>query len=418
MKKAVIAVCALLMLFGTSMSPAQSEGGTEKGSKVLLGAEARSGKLVFESKDGDFKWWIDSRIQIDGAMYFENKNPLSNGTIMRRATFALKTVLWKNWQAEIDMDFGDAVLDARDIWIRYNFPKTNLALQVGNFKEPLGLERLGSSRLLTFMERSSVSNAFALGRRMGLEGRYWTDFGQLTLAVMGHELGTRVDKGTLDEGFSTNARLTIAPINKEGQTLHIGAAASYKTPDVTPDLAPNTIELKARNETYVFDPKPLHTGDITDVNYFNRFGGELAGTYGPLYLQGEVIATQVHRWYGKETGDFIGGYATASYMLTGESRAYYVDEGEFGPIDEPTGDFGAFEVAARYSSLSLNDMGAGIKGGKGDQYTLGLNWYPNVNIKITVNYSAVKLDDYATSKGRMVGGDSYSFLQMRFQASL
>ena len=418
MKQVAGVLCALLTLLIPCASLAQSGGGSDEGTRVPLGVEQRGGKLVFESQDGAFKWWIDSRIQVDGAMYFEDKNALSNGTIMRRATLALKTVLWNNWQAEIDMDFGDAVLDARDIWIRYNFPKTNLALQVGNFKEPFGLERLGSSRLLTFMERSAVSNAFAFGRRMGLAGRYWTDYGQLTLAVMGHELGTRVDKGTLDEGFSTNARLTLAPINEKGKTVHIGLAGSYKTPDVTPDLAPNTIELKARTETYVFDPKPLHTGDITDVNYFNRFGGELAGAYGPYYLQGEVMLTKVARWYGKPTASFVGGYVTASYMLTGESRAYYVDEGEFGPIDAPNSCWGALEIAARYSSLSLNDMNAEIHGGKSNQLMLGLNYYPNINFKIVLNYSLVDLDEYATSKGRMTGNDKFSFLQMRFQASL
>jgi len=418
MKKVTGVMFALLLVLVPTIALAQAEGGANEGSRMPLGVEQRAGKLVFESQDGSFKWWFDSRIQIDGAMYFENKNALSNGTIMRRATFAIKTVLWTNWQAELDMDFGDCVLDARDIWIKYTFPKNNLSLQVGNFKEPFGLERLGSSRLLTFMERSAVSNAFPMGRRMGLSGRYWTDWGQLTLAVMGHELGTRVDKGTLDEGFSTNVRLSVAPINEKGKTLHIGLAGAYKTPDVTPDLAPNTIELKARTETYVFDPKPLHTGDITDVNYYNRYGAELAGACGPMYLQGELMATQVHRWYGKVTGDFVGAYITASYMLTGESRSYYVDEGEFGPTDQPGGAWGAFELAARASYLNLNDNGAAIKGGKSNQYTLGMNWMPNVNIKITLNYSWVTLDENATSKARMVGGDAFSFLQMRFQASI
>ena len=418
MKTVCYIMLSVIMLTGAGTLLAQGEGDVNNGPAVPLGVEARSGKLVFESKDGDFKWWIDSRIQIDGAMFFENKNPLSNGTIMRRATFALKSVLWKNWQAEIDMDFGDAVLDARDIWIRYTFPNVNAALQVGNFKEPFGLERLNSSRLLTFLERSAMSNAFPLGRRMGLAARYWTDYGQLTVGVFGHELGTRVDKGTLDEGFSSNVRLSWAPINSKGAMRHNAGGASYKTPDVTPDLAPNTIELKARTETYVFDPKPLHTGDITAVNYFTRFGGELAGVYGPLYMQGELQATQVKRWYGKPTATFVGGYGTVTCMLTGESRVYYVDEGEFGPIDEPCSSWGALELAARYSILNLNDTGAGIMGGKSNQLMLGLNWYPNLNFKVQINYSTVKLDDYATSKGRMVGGDNFSFMQMRFQASL
>ncbi|MCG3157825.1 MAG: Porin P [bacterium] len=417
MRKFALIFCGLLLLLGPGLVLAQSEGIAE-GPKVPLGTEARSGKLFFESEDGQFQWWLDSRIQADGALYFENKNRLSNGTIMRRATLALKAVLWKNWQAEIDLDFGDAVLDARDIWMRYNFPNRGLALQVGNFKEPFGLERLTSSRLLTFMERASATNAFALGRRMGFAARYWTDHGQLTLGVFGHELGTKIDKGTQDEGYSVNGRLTVAPINKKGSTLHLGFAAASKTPDAVSDLPANTIEINARTETYVFDPKPLHTGDIRDVNYYDRFGGELGGVKGPFYFQGEFIATKVHRWYGKPIAKFAGGYGTVSFMLTGESRVYYVDEGEFGPVDKPKRDWGALELAARFSKLDLNDEAAGIKGGQGDQLMLGLNWYPNMNFKIMLNYSRAMLDKFATSKGRMNGDDEFSFVQMRFQASL
>jgi phosphate-selective porin OprO/OprP len=418
MKHLAVLLFGVFFLLGPDIVLAQTEGtyGDRKHDPTTL--EPRLGTKIYQSADEMFKVWVDSRLQIDAAMYFENKNPLSNGTIMRRATFALKSVLWKDWQMEIDMDFAENALDARDMWIRYNFRKVNTSLTVGNFKEPFGLERLGSSRLLTFMERAMVSNAFPLGRRMGLAARYWTSYGQLTLGVFGHEIGTRVDKGTLDEGFSTNIRISVAPINERGKTLHIGAAASYKTPDVVADLATNTIELKARTETYVFDPKPLHTGDIADVNYFTRLGGELGGVFGPFYFQAELQATQVKRWYGKPTGNFLGGYGTISYLLTGESREYFTDEGEFGEIDDIKGGWGALEVAARYSVLNLNDAAAAIMGGKGNQLMLGLNWYPNNNLKIQFNYSAVILDDYATSKGRMIGGDNFSFIQTRFQAVL
>lgn len=389
-----------------------------EGGNIKLGAEARSGKLVFESADGEFRWWFDSRLQMDGAMYFEDKNPLSNGTLTRRLTFALKSVLWKDWQAELDMDFTEGLPEARDMWIRYTFPKVNLALQVGNFKEPFGLERLNSSRLLTFLERSTVSNAFPVGRRMGFTARYWNNFGQVTAGIFGHELGTRIDKGTRDEGFGTNLRITAAPINEEGKALHLGVAASYKIPDAVADLAPNTIELKARSETSVFDPKLLHTGDITDVNYYNRFGGELGIVYGSFYFQSEYMTTMVKRWYGKETAKFSGGYATATYMLTGETRDYYVDEGEFGPTSKPKNSWGALELAARYSILNLNDPNTKIYGGQGNQLMLGLNYYPNINIKLQFNYSMVNNDDHATSKGKFKGNDDFSFFQMRVQASM
>ncbi|MFA7420381.1 MAG: porin [Melioribacteraceae bacterium] len=394
---------------------AKVPGGAEK---VPMGVEQRNGKLVFESKDGDYQWWFDSRLQFDGAIFFENKNPLSNGTLFRRVTFATKAVLGKNWQAEVDLEFAEQLLELRDVWAQFTFPTVNLSLRAGNFKEPFGMERLNSSRLLTFLERSSVSSAFPRGRRVGVAARYWTDYAQVTAGVFGHEPGTKIDKGTTDEGFSANVRTSFAPINENGKNLHIGAAYAYTIPDASPELAPNTIELNARTENYVFDPKFLHTGDIGDVNYYNRLGGELMGIYGQFYFQAEYMATKVVRWYGKEDVDVSGAYGMLVYNITGETRYYYADEGEVGPIEAPKHSWGALEVAFRYSTLDLNDLGAGIKGGKSKQMMFGFNYYPNLNIKLQFNYSIVDLDEYATSKGRLIGNDDHSFIQMRVQASL
>ena len=49
---------------------------------------------------------------------------------------------------------------------------------------------------------------------------------------------------------------------------------------------------------------------------------------------------------------------------------------------------------------------------------LGVNYYPNTNIKLQFNYSMVDLDQYATRKGNLMGDDDHSFVQMRIQASL
>ncbi len=402
--------CALLYA-----QDAKVPGGAEK---VPMGVEQRNGKLIFESKDGAYQWWFDSRLQFDGAMYFENKNPLSNGTLFRRVTFATKAILDKNWQAEVDLEFAEQVLELRDVWVQYTFPTVNLSLRAGNFKEPFGMERLNSSRLLTFLERSAVSSAFPRGRRVGVAARYWTDYAQVTAGIFGHEPGTKIDKGTKDEGFSSNIRASYAPINKHGQNIHVGGAFAYTIPDAVPDLAPNTIELNARTESYVFDPKFLHTGDITDVNYYNRIGGELMGIFGQFYFQAEYQTTKVVRWYGKSDVNVSGGYGMVAFNITGETRYYYADEGEVGPIENPKNPWGALEVAFRYSTLDLNDIAAGIKGGKSNQMMFGLNYYPNLNIKLQLNYSIVDLDDNATSKGRLIGNDDHSFIQMRVQASL
>ncbi len=419
-KNLALILAILVLSIRLEAQDAKVPGGDQK---VPLGVEAKNGKLIFQSDNGDFQWWFDSRIQVDGAIYNENINEMSNGIILRRATFALKAVLWKDWQAEFDMDFGEDVdtdrqTDWRDMWIQYTFSKLNLSLRVGNFKEPFGMERLNSSRLLTFLERSAISNALPMGRRLGAAARYWTDYGQVTAAIMGHELGTRVDKGQQDEGYSTNLRVSVAPINNFGENLHIGLAGSYKIPDVTSELRPNTIEISARTETYVFDPKLLHTGDIADVNYYNRYGAELMYINGPFYLQSEFMGTNIYRWYGKPTVNLKGGYVMATWMLTGETRYYYVDEGEVGPIEKPINCWGALELAARYSVTNLNDFSAGVKGGQSNQLMVGINYYPNMNIKLQFNYSYVNVDEFATRKGNLFGNDDHSFVQMRVQASL
>ena len=103
MKKSTILSVICILLIAISNISAQDSKIPGGDYSAPIGAEVRNGKLVFESQDGNFRWWIDSRIQLDGAMYFENKNQLSNGTYLRRLTFAVKSQLWKDWEAELEI---------------------------------------------------------------------------------------------------------------------------------------------------------------------------------------------------------------------------------------------------------------------------------------------------------------------------
>jgi phosphate-selective porin OprO/OprP len=47
-------------------------------------------------------------------------------------------------------------------------------------------------------------------------------------------------------------------------------------------------------------------------------------------------------------------------------------------------DWGAFEIALRYSELDLND--GPVKGGKEDDWTIGANWYLGTHWKLQANY--------------------------------
>jgi phosphate-selective porin OprO and OprP len=53
--------------------------------------------------------------------------------------------------------------------------------------------------------------------------------------------------------------------------------------------------------------------------------------------------------------------------------------------DGTTGGLGAWQVGFRYNYLDLNDKG--LNGGILNDYTAGLNWFLNPNMKVQFNYS-------------------------------
>jgi phosphate-selective porin OprO/OprP len=102
--------------------------------------------------------------------------------------------------------------------------------------------------------------------------------------------------------------------------------------------------------------------------------------------------------------------AQVSYFLTGESRPY---DRKLGIHDrlKPFENFfhvrrgsrgiqtglGAWEVAARFSNIVLNDEN--IRGNNLTDFTFGLNWYLNPYTRWKFNYVRAFLEDSRANKG-------------------
>ena len=84
---------------------------------------------------------------------------------------------------------------------------------------------------------------------------------------------------------------------------------------------------------------------------------------------------------------FSGWYAEASWFLTGETANYR--DGKFIRPDV-LGQRGAWEVAARVSSVDLNDLD--VSGGKQTNVSVGVNWYSHTHWRIMGNLIKVKAD--------------------------
>ena len=109
---------------------------------------------------------------------------------------------------------------------------------------------------------------------------------------------------------------------------------------------------------------------------------------------------------------FSGWYAQGAYTLTGERRVWSSANGGFRGVkpDHPfsrgaDGGLRAWELAARYSVLDLNDHdgvagsvapSGGVRGGEQKITTVGLNWYPNGVVRFLLDYQWITVDRLKT----------------------
>ena len=363
------------------------------------------GGLEVSTDDGAFSFGLGGRLMLDAAYYDEDKTKLGDGTEVRRARLEAEGRLFHDWTYELGVDFAGGDSDVKNAYIGYEgwWPAS---FKIGQFKEPFSLEEMTSSKYITFMERA-LPNAFVPGRNIGIGAhRYWES---LTAAggLFGEAFDSDVeDEG--DEGWGVAGRLTYSPLHLETRAVHLGAAAEYRKPDDSDE-----IRFRTRPESHVTSVRYANTDDILEVDNTVKYGLEAAGVWGPFSVQGEYIYTDVNRNSGFEDVNFDGWYTFASWFLTGESRRYRARKGAFGRV-KPQHRYGAWELAARYSTIDLND--GPVTGGKEENITLGLNWYINSQLRAMANYVIIDNDDDADDAGDAGRNDDPKVFQLRLQA--
>ena len=224
------------------------------------------------------------------------------------------------------------------------------------------------------MERPLPILAFELEHRLGLGydfNRYhWG--GNIAL------FGVDPNKDVGSYGFSS--RLYFNPTRSGTHVLHVGGSLLRLYSD-------GDAQLQARPESHNTNTRLVDTGVFPDVDISSAFGLELAAARDSFTFKSEFGGGF---WDRSEASDnrFKGWYAEGSWFLTGEKSHYR--EGKF-IRPNILSERGAWEVAARFSTLDLNDDD--VAGGKEENITLGLNWYSQVHWRFMGNLIKVNAHD-------------------------
>jgi len=342
------------------------------------------------------------RLHLDAAVHDEDDIPLGDTVFARRARIGVSGNLDPDWSFIIEFDFAEDDLATSDASFGRSLAGGSLAF--GQFKVPMGLEELTSSNNITFIERTSVTNIVADSRRIGIGFGQAGEILAFNLMAYGRAIGDDREAGQ-DSPLGLAGRVVFYPGWLEGHLFHIGLSGAYE------DLrGQDELRLRDRPEARpanvrLIDTRGIDGQDMDGVDATAKLGLELAYQLGPFSAQAEYLTVNVSR-DDDPSPRFDGFYIQASYILTGEARGYR--DGIFGGVT-PAGSAGAWEVAARYSHMDLND--AGIQGGEQSTITLGLNWYATSNLRFMANLIFIDIDDsgavvVADGENLVVGNDN------------
>jgi phosphate-selective porin OprO/OprP len=444
--------------------------GHEVGSDLGLRGVWDNG-LVFQTANKDWRVHIGGRLQfypvfwaqpqslrggapgsggVPGAGVGEGVGLLDDGMFFRRVRFRADGAGYELVEFVLEVNFEQLNFITFDhMWFGFKDLPFLGTVRIGQHKVPQGMEMIGSDYHLTFLERSSLSDAiwtlFAPG--VFVANNFLDD--NVSFQTMFHRLQpTQFYTSDFGNGdYASTTRLTWTPVYKdEGANLvHVGGSYQWRHADLGRTIQPggtgnafadtqHVARFRARPElrdaTGIGTTLGGDTARFVDTGFLlasnvHTISPEFLLIAGPFSVQAEAAwsyvqdARQIYpaAAFGTPRGTpmFWGGYIETSYFLTGEHRGY---DRRFGMYDRPKvrenfflvrgedGRFhmglGAWQVAYRYSYLDLNDNG--INGGQLGQHTLGLNWYFNDNAKLQFQYSHIHRNVAAPSVSGTVHG--------------
>ncbi len=429
MRKKVFAAA----IIGTFSSQAFSGTVTSDGADIVLKTK---GGLELSTVDKEFSFKLGGRVQADYGRFdgvFTKNGDTADAAYFRRAYIEFGGTLYRDWKYQVSYDLSR---NTGNDSIGY-FDEASLAytgfnavqLKFGRFYTDFGLEKATSSKWVTGMERNlsyDVADWINDNAGMGIQATS-------KVADMAYFSGSVFSENNNDtDGDSVkryNLRGVFAPLNTDGNVLHVGAQYAYR------DLQDSAVDTRIRSRLGVRGVDTNGGGDAGDNGNRMLFGGataqeglwkgdsvwgvEGAWATGPFSVQTEYLRRTLKANQASNDIEASGYYAQMAYTLTGEPRIYKLDGAKFDTIKPKDKELGAWEVFYRYDNIKVEDSNlvatpADSNERKAKSHTLGVNWYVNEALKVSANYIGASTDNAENSAGDDSGSAVVTRLQYVF----
>jgi phosphate-selective porin OprO/OprP len=360
---------------------------------------AGEGGFAVQSPNGDFQLRIGVFAHSDGRFALDDDNDsVVNTFAVRRLRPYLRGRFARRFEFYLNPDFAGGTLVVQDAYVDTIFAPA-FRVRVGKGKTPFGLERLHSASNILFFERA-FPTALAPNRDVGIQ--VLGDMAGGTVTYLAGVMNGVPDGGSADldatDSKDLSGRLLVRPFNhlpRESPLRGLGIAMSGSTGKQSGPGALPAFRTQSLQQPYFSYSAASADGRRTRYSpqafyYYKAFGGF-----------GEYVRTRVPIVKGTVREE-IGHNAwqiAASLVLTGESAT----DAAAGirpraNVDFRNGSWGAFQVAARYHMLEVEeaarrlgfaDAGTSLKA---EAWTVGVNWYLTPNFRYVVNLERTVFD--------------------------
>jgi phosphate-selective porin OprO and OprP len=391
------------------------------------------------SSDKKHQVRIRGAVQTDARFWLNDDSSRATDKFeVKQARIWLEGYFFKDLYFKIMPDFAASGNILPDAYLDYAYHPA-ASLLVGKFKPSISLERLQGDSDGTFLERA-FPTYLASNRDVGIQlhGAFGkpgykaeTVAGPIdTKNTFTYQIG--ISNGSGDDGSPAYnspdtdnnkevvGRLFAHPFQHTGYSWLEGLGLGVAGTVGNPDRQALKVQATPIGRTTFLDYSKVNAGFAapTSDGATYRIYPQAYWFAGPFGAIGEYVVSSQHLVSGRTDIEQknTAWQLLASYVVTGEDNSFSGVK----PIrnfDPLKGNWGALQLAARYSELDVDNatfriVDPNLSASKAKAWTLGANWFLNSNAIIRADYENVSFDGGA-ARGRDMPNES--IFATRFQ---